>query len=71
MVGKYLIESGEAKAIFNCHPHQLKEKIQIHFKIKQGSFSLQSYDEDFKTWADVTDMENLPSKCTLKLITGK
>ena len=69
--GKYMVELGKTKKIFEqCRRTQLKDKVKEAFDI-QGSFQLQSYDKDFNEWGDVTDVETLPPKCQLKVRIGK
>ena len=69
--GKYIVELGETKKIFaQCPRSQLKDKVKEAFSLR-GSFQLQVYDNDFEEWADVTDVETLPSKCKLKVKIGK
>ena len=70
--GKFLVQVGDAKKIISDqYPFtQLKDKVKEAFNL-QGSFRLQVYDDDFEEWADVTDIETLPSKCKLKVKRGK
>ena len=66
-----MVELWGTKKIFDqCPRAQLKDKVKEAFNL-QGSFQLQVYDGDFGEWADVTDVETLPSKCKLKVKTGK
>ena len=66
-----MVELGGTKKMFDqCPRSQLKNKVKEAFNL-QESFLLQVYDDDFKEWADVTDVETLPSKCKLNVKIGK
>ena len=66
MEKKFLVELGKTKKLFNCPSSLLMDKVRDAFKIRQ-SFQLQVFDKDFKQWADVTDIENLPTLSELRV----
>ena len=67
---KFLVEFGETKKVFICLPSQLIDKVREAFKLGQP-FQLQVYDEDYKVWADVTDIEKIPELPKLRVVVGK
>ena len=67
----YAVEYKKRSAVFPCHPNQLRDTAKHYFEIQHESFTFQKYYEDFKNWAEVTDMEQLPFTCALKLVESK